>query len=65
MRRPELVDTLGRKQALDPVHVLHALSDQPLALAVSAARVLALHGRHLDHTAGGPVAAAPGYQRPQ
>jgi hypothetical protein len=51
--------------ALDPIHMLPALGDQPLALAVGAARVLTLDRRHLHHVAHRPVAAAPRHQRPQ
>jgi hypothetical protein len=56
-QRLEIIDALGCEQALDPVDVRHAFSDQPLALAVSAPRVLPLDRGHLHHVAGGPIPA--------
>ena len=64
-QRLDVIDALGCEQTLDPVHVLHALGDQPLALAVGAPRVLPLDRGHLHHAAGRPVAAPPRHQSPQ
>src|SRR3712207_1540299 len=61
----EVVDPLRRQQALDAVHVLDALDDQPLALAVRPPRVFPLRRGHPHHVAGGAIAAPPGDQRPQ
>ncbi len=60
------MDALSGEQAFDPVHVLHAFDDQPLALTGGgAACILALHCAHLPHVAGCPVAAAPRHQSAQ
>jgi hypothetical protein len=56
---------LGREQAFDPVDVLNALGDEPLAFTVGPACVLALHRGYLNHVAGSAIAAAPCDQSPQ
>jgi hypothetical protein len=42
--------------------VLHALGNQPLALAVGAPGILPLDRGYLDHVAGSPIAAPPRHQ---